>query len=129
MNEKFQELARNLAMHCAATSPSPQYLRVENVPSEIVERERAIFREQVADKPEQIQDKIIDGKLQAFFKECVLLEQAYAMDPGLGSVNDVLTHAKSKSGFGENVVLRRFTRWAIGDDIPVPGADEASDDE
>ena len=129
MNEKFQELARNLAMHCAATSPSPQYLRVEEVPADIIERETAIYREQVADKPTQIQDKIIEGKLQAFYKERVLLEQPYAMDPNMGSVKDVLTHAKSKAGFGENTVLRRFVRWAIDDDIPVPGADEASDDE
>ena len=127
-NDKFQELARQLAMHCAATSPSPEYLRVEEVPADVIERERAIYREQVADKPAQIQDKIIDGKLQAFFKERVLLQQPYAMDPNLGSVDDVLTHAKSKAGFSENVVLRRFARWAVDDDVPVPGAGEGDDE-
>jgi len=128
-NEKFQELARNLAMHCAATSPSPQYLLVEQIPEDVIARETAIYREQVSDKPAQIQDKIIEGKLQAFYKECVLLEQPYAMDATMGSVRDVLTHAKSKSGFGENVIIRRFARWAIGDDIPTPGATESEDDE
>ncbi len=126
MNEKFRELARNLAMHCAATSPSPQYLRVEDVPADIVARETAIYREQVADKPEQIQDKIIQGKLAAFYKGCVLLEQPFAMDPSMGAVKDVLTHAKSKAGFGENTVLRRFVRWAIDDDVAIPGADDGT---
>ena len=123
MNDRFQELARNLAMHVAATSPSPEYLRVEDVPADIIARETAIYREQVADKPAQIQDKIIEGKLQAFYKERVLLEQPYAMDASMGSVNDVLSWAKSKAGFGENTVIRRFVRWAITDDIPTPGGD------
>jgi elongation factor Ts len=127
-NEKFQELARNLAMHCAAANPAPQYLSRDEVPADMVERETAIFREQVKDKPEQIQDKIIAGKLDSYFAERVLLEQEYAMDKSMGTVNDVLTHAKSKAGFGENTLIRRFARWSIGDDIPIPGQD-GSDEE
>jgi elongation factor Ts len=127
MNEKFQELARSLAMHCAAANPAPQYLTRDEVPADIVEREAAIFREQVKDKPEQIQDKIVAGKLDSFFAECVLLDQEYAMDKSMGSINDVLTHAKSKAGFGENTVIRRFSRWSIGDDIAVPGGEDADD--
>jgi len=129
MNDKFQELARNLAMHCAAASPTPKYLAREEVPADLVERETAIFREQVKDKPEQIQDKIIAGKLNSLYAECVLLDQEYAMDKSMGSVADVLTRAKSKAGFGENTVIRRFSRWSIGDDIATPGAsDDASDE-
>jgi elongation factor Ts len=129
LNEKFQTLARNLAMHCAAASPSPQYLTREEVPADVVAREAAIFREQVKDKPEQIQDKIVQGKINSFYAECVLLDQEYAMDKTMGSVSDVLTHAKSKAGFGENTVIRRFSRWSIGDEIATPGAsDEASEE-
>jgi len=129
MNEKFQALARNLAMHCAAASPAPTYLTREEVPAEIVERETAIFREQVKDKPEQIQDKIVQGKLNSFYAEHVLLDQEYAMDKSMGSVNDVLTHAKSKAGFGENTVIRRFARWTIADEIAIPGvSDDASEE-
>jgi len=122
MNDKFQELARNLAMHCAAVHPAPTYLTREEVPADLVARESAIFREQVKDKPEQIQDKIVQGKLNSFYAECVLLDQEYAMDKSKGTVNDVLNHAKSKAGFGENTVIRRFARWSIGDDIAMPGA-------
>ncbi len=129
MNDKFQELARNLAMHVAATSPSPQFLRIEDVPADVLDRERAIYREQVADKPAQIQDKIIEGKVQAFYKERVLLEQPYAMDASLGSVRDVLTWAKSKAGFGENTIIRRFVRWEIADDIPTPGGEGSDSDD
>ena len=67
MNENFQELARNLAMHCAAANPAPQYLTRDEVPAELVEREKGIFREKVKDKPEQIQDKIIEGMLNSFY--------------------------------------------------------------
>ena len=129
MNDKFQALARNLAMHCAAASPAPQYLTREEVPADVVERESAIFREQVKDKPEQIQDKIVAGKLNSFFAECVLLDQEYAMDKSMGSISDVLTHAKSKAGFGENTVIRRFSRWSIADDIATPGASEEASEE
>lgn len=129
MNEKFQALAKNLAMHCAAANPAPKYLTRDEVPADIVERESAIFREQVKDKPEQIQDKIIEGKLKSFYATCVLLDQEYAMDTSMGTVADVLTHAKSKAGFGENTVIRRFARWSIGDDIPTPGASDENDDE
>ena len=128
-NDKFQELARSLAMHCAAASPAPQYLSRDEVPAADVERETAIFREQVKDKPQQIQDKIIAGKLDSYFAERVLLEQEYAMDKSMGTVKDVLTHAKSKAGFGENTLIRRFARWSIADDIAIPGQGEGSDDE
>ena len=128
-NDKFIELANQIAMHVAAASPVPQYLHRSQVPADLVEREKAIYVEQVKDKPAQIQEKILEGKLNSYFKTCVLLEQEFAMDASKGTVNDVLTWAKSKAGFGENVLLRRFQRWEIGDDIAVPGAEGGQEGE
>ncbi len=127
-NEDFIELARQLAMHVAAANPAPRYLTRDEVPAADVEREKAIFLEQVKDKPEQIRAKIVEGKLNSFFAESVLLEQPYSMDTSKGSVSDVLNQAKSKAGFGENIILRRFMRWEISDDIPLPGGDDTSDE-
>ena len=112
-NGEFQELARKLAMHVAAASPSPAYLTTEEVPADVVEREKAIYREQVADKPEQIQDKIIAGKLQSFYGETVLLEQVFTMDDTGRSptIREVLKAATAK--LGENIKIRRFHRMDL----------------
>lgn len=112
-NSEFQELARKLAMHVAAASPAPRFLSTDEIPDDVVERERAIYREQVADKPEQIQDKIIEGKLQAFYRESVLLEQVFTMDDSGRdpSVREVLKAATAK--LGENIKIRRFVRMDL----------------
>jgi len=112
-NAEFKELARKLAMHVAAASPAPAYLTTEEVPADVVERERAIYREQVADKPEQIQDKIIEGKLQAYYRDNVLLEQVFTMDESGRdpSVREALKAATAK--LGENIKIRRFVRMDL----------------
>ncbi len=128
-NPDFIALANQFAMHVAAAYPAPKYLHRSEVPADQVEREKAIHIEQIKDKPAQIQEKILEGKMNSFFKTCVLLEQDYAMDTSKGTVNDVLVQARSKSGFHENVQLRRFARWEVGDDVPVPGADDGQEGE
>jgi elongation factor Ts len=104
-------------MHIAAANPAPICIRREQVPADIVARERAVFEQQVADKPEQMRAKIADGKMNAFYKERVLLEQVWSMDEG-GPERTVEQAIKEKiQVIGENIVLRRFVRFDIGDDV------------
>jgi elongation factor Ts len=79
-----------------------------------VERERAVYREQMKEsgKPEKIWDKIVDGKLEKFFQESALLEQPFVKDPDI-TVGQLVTQAGAKTG--ENIVVRRFTRFALGE--------------
>lgn len=112
-NEKFVEFANKLAMHVVAISPPAEYLTRDQVPADILSRERAVYREQVADKPAQIQDKIIDGKMEAFFKERVLMDQDYAMDPDVGSVSKAIEQHVAK--LGENMRIARFAKYVLGE--------------
>jgi elongation factor Ts len=111
-NEAFQALVRDVAMHIAAASPVS--IRREDFPAELVERERNVYREQMKEsgKPEQIWDKIVDGKLEKFFAEQALLEQPYVKNPDI-TVGQLITEAASKTG--EKIEVRRFTRFALGE--------------
>lgn len=110
-NEEFKELVKNLAMQVAASNP--QYISPEDVPSEIIEREKEIIRAQIQDakKPPQIIEKIIEGKLQKFYEEVCLLDQPYIRDDKI-KVRDLVNIYISK--FGENIKVRRFVRFEIG---------------
>ena len=111
--EAFQELVRDLAMHVAAANPS--YVSRDQVPAEVVEKEREIYREQMADqkKPPQVIDKIIEGKLEKFYTEQCLLDQAFVKDStGKTKVKDVVDAVNSKTQ--ERVVVKRFARFQIG---------------
>jgi elongation factor Ts len=111
--EAFQELVRDLAMHVAAANPS--YVSRDQVPAEVVEKEREIYREQMADqkKPPQVIDKIVEGKLEKFFTEQCLLDQAFVKDgTGKTKVKDVVDAVNSKTQ--ERVVVKRFARFQIG---------------
>jgi elongation factor Ts len=111
--EAFQELVRDLAMHVAAANPS--YVSREQVPAEVVDKEREIYREQMADqkKPPQVIDKIIEGKLEKFYTEQCLLDQAFVKDStGKTRVKDVVDAVNSKTQ--ERVVVKRFARFQIG---------------
>lgn len=117
-NDKFQAMCKGIAMHIAAKhagGQAPICVSRDKVPADVIAREKAIFEQQVLDKPEQIREKIVLGKLETFFKERVLLDQEYAMDPTQGSVGHMLTQAKVT--IGENLVLRRFACFSIGDDV------------
>ncbi len=111
--DDFQNLVKDLAMQVAAANP--RYVKREDVPSDVVEQERSIFRNQAAEsgKPEKVIEKIVGGKVEKFYGEICLLEQAYIKD-GDKKVGDLVTDAISK--LGENLVVRRFARFQLGDD-------------
>ncbi len=108
----FQEFAYNLAMQIAATNPI--CIKREEVPSEILEREKKIYEEQLkeAGKPEHVISKIIEGKLEKFYKENVLLEQAFIKNPEI-TIQDLLNELIAKTG--EKIVIKRFCRFQIGE--------------
>lgn len=109
--DDFQELAHDLAMQVVAAKPL--YLVAEDVPAEIVESEKAIYRAQMEDsgKPENILERIIEGKLSKFFEEVCLLEQPYIKDPAI-TVNELVKQQNAR--LGENIVVRRFVRFEVG---------------
>ena len=109
--EDFQALAKDLALHIA--SAKPLAVSVEEMPKDVVEREKAIFEAQVAEsgKPEQVRAKIVEGKLKKFYQEQVLLEQAFVKDDSK-TIADLVKAVSGK--LGENVVVRRFARFELG---------------
>ncbi len=113
-SDAFQEFVKNLAMHIAATNPLG--IKREDVPKETVEREREIYKKQALDsgKPEHIVEKIVTGKMEKFYKESCLLEQAYVKDPDI-TVQDYLNELIGKTG--ENIIIRRYTRYQLGEEI------------
>ena len=112
--DAFQELVKDLAMQVAASNPS--YVAREDVPGEVLEKEREIYRGQMADqkKPPQVIDKIIEGKLEKFFSESCLLEQPFIKDAqGKTMVRDLVATATAKTG--ERIVVKRFARFQVGE--------------
>jgi len=111
-NEEFARLARDLCMQVVASRP--QAVRPEELSPELIERERAIFREQARDKPEHVVERIVEGKLQAFYKETCLLQQPFIRDESRKqTVEDVIKEAVAK--MGENIVVKRFCRFELGE--------------
>jgi len=110
-NDEFKELVKNIAMHIAAANP--QYVSSEDVPEEVLEQEKEIIREQFKDsnKPQQIIDKIVQGKLGKFYEDVCLLDQVYIKDDKM-HVKDLITAFIAK--VGENVKVRRFARFELG---------------
>jgi elongation factor Ts len=110
--EEFRQLAHDLAMQVVAVSP--QYLSEEDIPAEVLEAEKNKYRAQFADsgKPDHILDRIIEGKLNKFYEEVCLLEQPFIKDGDL-TIQEVITQAIAK--LGENIVVRRFARFELGE--------------
>lgn len=111
--EGFQQLVKDLSMQVAATSPA--YVSREDVPPQVVEQEREIYRQQMADreKPPHVLDKIVEGKLERFFEEQCLLDQPFVKDPaGKTRVKDLVSQTSAQ--VGERVVVRRFARFQVG---------------
>lgn len=110
---EFQELVHLLAMQVAASSPL--YVKREDVPQEVIEKERKIYREQALEqgKPEKVVDRIVEGKLNKFCQEVCLLEQPFIKEPEK-SVSQLLTEYIAK--LGENIQVRRFVRFQLGGD-------------
>ncbi len=109
-NDEFKQLAKDLALHIMAANP--QYVRREEVPEEMVAEQKRIFMTQVADKPENIQEKIATGKLDSWFKESVLMDQQFIKDE-TKSIKDVILAVNSRTG--ENVSVARFARFVVGE--------------
>lgn len=112
----FKTLARELALQVVGAHP--QYVRREDVPQPIVERERSVYRESVQGKPENIIEKILAGKLNDFYSKVCLLEQPWIKDDKK-RVGDLVTEAVAK--LGENITVARFARFAVGEDATTAG--------
>jgi len=112
-NDDFKEFAKNIAMHITATNPVS--IRPEDVPKETIDKEKEIYRAQVLDmgKPEQIADKIVDGKMKKYFKENCLMNQDYVRDSNI-TIEDLLNEMVAK--IGENITIKRFARFKIGEE-------------
>lgn len=108
-NEVIEHLLKDLCMQVAATNPLA--VGREDIPQELVEKQKEAFRKVASDKPPQIQEKIIQGKLESFYKEKCLLEQLFIKDD-TQTVKDIITTCVAK--VGENIRVKRFTRFEIG---------------
>ncbi|MCY3705385.1 MAG: translation elongation factor Ts [Gammaproteobacteria bacterium] len=109
--DDFRALAKDIALHIA--SQDPIAVRAEDLPQDVVEREKAVYREQVRaqGKPERIQDMIVQGKLKAFYKDQVLLEQPFIKDTAR-TIGELVTEVSAKTG--EKIEVARFSRFAVG---------------
>lgn len=116
--DEFQQLVKDVAMHVAASDP--RYLRREDVPASELDKEREILMEQLkndpknASKPEDVLNKIIEGRLNKYYEENVLLDQPFVKDPGK-TVGDLVT--EKIASIKENIAVRRFTRYKMGEGI------------
>lgn len=113
-NEEFQNFAKDVAMQIAAQKPA--YLKPEDVPAEVIEKEKSILREQALNegKPEKIVDKMVEGRIKKFYDENCLLNQTYIKDTDK-TIQDLLNELIAK--IGENLVIRRFTRYEVGEGL------------
>jgi elongation factor Ts len=110
--DAFQGLVKELAMHIAAASPT--YVRREEVPADVLSREREIYREQVKDKPAQVVDKIVEGKLESYYEQFCLLDQFSVRDPKT-RIRDLVQAAIAT--LGENITISRFVRMKVGEQL------------
>ncbi|HSM50213.1 MAG TPA: translation elongation factor Ts [Thermoanaerobaculia bacterium] len=120
----FQELIHDIAMHIAASDP--RYASRDEVPSDVLERERAIYREQAlaSGKPPAVVEKMIEGKLEKYFAESVLIEQPFVKNPDL-TVGQLLAEKVAK--IGENIKVRRFVRFKLGEGLEKRSQDFAQE--
>ncbi|MHB1653926.1 MAG: translation elongation factor Ts [Desulfitobacteriaceae bacterium] len=122
--EDFKSFVRDVAMHIAAANP--QYLVKEEVPGEIVQHEKDILRAQALNegKPEKIIEKMVEGRIEKFYKEVCLMEQAFVKDTDK-TIRDLLLEKTAK--IGERIVIRRFTRYELGEGLAKRQDDFASE--
>ena len=111
-NDDFKEFAKNIAMHIAATNPVG--IASDDVPEEVINKEKEIYRAQAIElgKPENVIDKIVEGKLNKFYKDSCLLNQVYVRNSDV-NISDLLNDLIAK--MGENITIKRFVRFQIGD--------------
>ncbi|WP_330375507.1 translation elongation factor Ts [Inediibacterium massiliense] len=113
-NDEFKTFVKDVAMQIAASNP--QYIKREEVPQEAIEKEKEILRHQALNegKPEKIVDKMVEGRIEKYYKEVCLLEQPFIKDPDV-TIQDLLNEKISK--IGENLSIRRFARFEVGEGI------------
>jgi elongation factor Ts len=123
--ELFQELVRNVAMQIAAC-PNVEYVTTDDIPADVAEREKAIEmgRDDLAGKPDAMKVKIVEGRIGKRLKELALLEQPFIRDSAL-SLGEIVKQAAGKTG--ENIQVRRFTRFTLGEGIEVEKTDFAAE--
>jgi len=110
-NQEFDSLLKDICMQVAATAPL--YVDRDRVPPSVLEKEKAIYADQIQGKPPQVAEKILEGKLKDFYRQSCLLEQPFIKDPAI-TVRDRIASAVAK--LGENIVVRRFVRFEIGEE-------------
>jgi elongation factor Ts len=126
-NEKFREFVKDITLHIAAAHPL--YVNREEVPAQLIESEQAIYQAQVKGKPENVISKIVGGKLDKFYSTVCLMEQGFIKNPDQ-TVKELV--ASKIAELGENIVIRRFTRYLVGEPLgaeaatPVEAAEEAA---
>jgi len=119
-NEIFREFVKDITLHIAAASPL--YVSRDQVPGTLLEAERRIYAAQVTGKPENIVEKIVDGKIDKFYGTLCLLEQAFIKNPDL-TIKDYVNSKIAE--LGENIIIRRFTRYMVGEELAGEAQAEA----
>lgn len=110
--EDFRELVKDIAMHIAALNPT--YLKKEDVPHEVIEKEKAIYASQIPNKPPHVVEKIVEGKLEKFYSDNCLMEQIFVKDTEQKKkVKDLIIEKIAR--LGENIVVKRFVRFQLGE--------------
>jgi len=110
--DDFKQLVKDIAMHIAAATPV--YLSREDVPQDVLEREKEIYKAQVANKPPQVVEKIIEGKLEKFYTDFCLLDQIFIKDTDQKmKIKDLITEKIAK--LGENIMIKRYARFKLGE--------------
>ncbi|MBI5042711.1 MAG: elongation factor Ts, partial [Nitrospirae bacterium] len=118
-NEEFKELVKDIAMHIAGAGIPPLYVKREDVPADVIEKEKDIYRAQAKEtgKPANVIEKIVEGKLEKLYADFCLMEQVYIKDPeGKLKIKNIISQKIAK--FGENIVIRRFIRFKLGEVSP-----------
>jgi elongation factor Ts len=112
--DDFQTMAKDLAMHIAATNPL--YVRCDEIPEDVLNREKEIYRSQLREegKPEKIWDKIIEGKLKKYYEDVCLIDQKFVKNQDI-TINTLVSNMIAKTG--ENIIVRRFARFQLGEEI------------
>ena len=113
-NENFREFVKDITLHIAAAHPL--YVSREEVPVKIIDAEKAIYESQVKGKPANVVNKIVDGKLDKFYSTVCLLEQGFIKNPDQ-TIKELLSAKIAE--LGENIVIRRFTRYLVGEPLPA----------
>jgi elongation factor Ts len=110
--DDYQELIKDIAMHIAAANPV--YVKREDIPADVIDKEKEIYASQVTNKPPQVVEKIIEGKLEKYYSEMCLVDQVFVKDPdGKKKIKDLIIEKIAK--FGENILIKRFTRYQLGE--------------